>query len=556
MAPISNRFPEITPETILYILPIIGSIDGFVDEPNNAERAKNIPIYYEERGAGSLKRGLELCWKRPPKSIERGFRFGSDPDCEVYLPKSHPEFGELAVSGVHCRIHFNPISGLLLLTDSSKHGTHISNGGGMVKELKAEATTVLESKWTIRIADVYRFSVVIPWENSNYEHYIRKLKEHVPTARYAPQPTPFENTNLEPTNDQKYRKWKPLSKGHFGEVHLFVERSSGNLVAGKEFLTYQEGVNEIKILSKLRHPAIIRFIEIFPRERGQDQSRDQTFKHDILIMEYSPYGDLSKFDLPSWSEADKLEAFCQLLSGLAYLHKIKIMHRDIKLENIVLISHSPLILKYVDFGLSKRVTPEMTLSGTFVYRAPEYFNSEEVLPVADVWSLGVTFLFFYFPKNEVFEFAPTAKVQTSEWPSQVREYAKGIKYLPSQNLLRGMTAHSRISRWSAKHALEYAQDEATKLSAGIPRNFVCGQKRRSRSDNHIDNDDVKRVKSTSLITKTNPTGEHQLEKILPVEAVSQVEETRLVEEKSSSTDAPPAHKRPRLSWLSWLYPLY
>ncbi|KAF3156080.1 hypothetical protein TWF225_010695 [Orbilia oligospora] len=535
--PISNRFPGITPETIVYILPVTGSVTAFVDEPNNAERAKDIPIYYEERGAGNLNRGLELCWNRPPESIERGFRFGSDPDCEVYLPDTHPDLGELAVSRVHCRIHFNSASGLLLLTDSSRDGTYISNGGGMIKELKAEApTTVLESKWTIRIADVYRFSVIIPWDNSNYEHYIQKLKERLPTAQYAPQPTPFKNSNFEPASDQKYRKWKPLSQGNFGKVSLFVDRSSGDLVAGKKFLKYKEGLNEIKILKQLRHPAIIRIIDIFCSQ----------WKQDILIMEYSPHGDISNFDLLGWSEADKLESFRQLLSGLKYLHRNRIMHRDIKLENILLISRSPPVLKYVDFGLSKLVTPQMTPLGTFTYLAPEYFNKEGISFPADVWALGITFLLFYFDKDGVLKFAPTMGNQKPIWPSQVRNYAKDIKYLPSQILLRGMTAHSQSTRWNAKQALEYVQDEVARLSAGTPGNSVCGQKRRRCSDKHIDNEEVTTVKSTSLVKETSQAKEtQQLEKVMPVEAINPVEK------KPSGTDVAPAKKRQRLSWWSW-----
>lgn len=63
----------------------------------------------------------------------------------------------------------------------------------MVRELKAEApTAVLESKWTIKIADVYRFSVTIPWDNSNCEHYIKKLKEQLPTVQYPPNLPPLK----------------------------------------------------------------------------------------------------------------------------------------------------------------------------------------------------------------------------------------------------------------------------------------------------------------------------------------------------------------------------
>jgi serine/threonine protein kinase len=83
----------------------------------------------------------------------------------------------------------------------------------------------------------------------------------------------------------------------------------------------------------------------------------------------------------------------QLACALYYLHSYGIMHRDIKLENIMMTDNSEeSVPKLVDFGLSKIIGPQETAVdpfGTVGYAAPEILRKQPYSKSVDIWSLGV-----------------------------------------------------------------------------------------------------------------------------------------------------------------------
>ncbi|PNH00490.1 Calcium/calmodulin-dependent protein kinase type 1D, partial [Tetrabaena socialis] len=99
----------------------------------------------------------------------------------------------------------------------------------------------------------------------------------------------------------------------------------------------------------------------------------------------------------NYTEKDASALIRQILSGVAYLHKQGIVHRDLKLENMVMLNErddSP--VKIADFGLSKFFSPETVLStmcGSPQYVAPEVLGVgdglKEYSPAVDMWSVGV-----------------------------------------------------------------------------------------------------------------------------------------------------------------------
>ena len=97
------------------------------------------------------------------------------------------------------------------------------------------------------------------------------------------------------------------------------------------------------------------------------------------------------------AESDAAQWFAQILQGVAFVHRMGICHRDLKLENVLL--HSDGTVKIADFGMSKdfsqSIVETRTRIGTLAYLAPELFEYDGEGPTGylpepvDVWALGV-----------------------------------------------------------------------------------------------------------------------------------------------------------------------
>lgn len=120
----------------------------------------------------------------------------------------------------------------------------------------------------------------------------------------------------------------------------------------------------------------------------------------FLLTELLSGGELldAVLERGNYSEADACSCFRQLLKGVAYLHSQGIVHRDLKLENLMLASQEDISkVKIVDFGLAKRlangVSKMATVCGTPQYVAPEIIQGNVELrgysKSVDMWSAGV-----------------------------------------------------------------------------------------------------------------------------------------------------------------------
>lgn len=113
-----------------------------------------------------------------------------------------------------------------------------------------------------------------------------------------------------------------------------------------------------------------------------------------IVMEFCPYGQLCQFlkQCESLYPLLVIDWSRQIASGMAYLHKHMIIHRDLKSPN-VLISHNN-ILKISDFGTSRQMggdchSTKMSFAGTVAWMAPEVIRNEPCSEKIDVWSFGV-----------------------------------------------------------------------------------------------------------------------------------------------------------------------
>lgn len=149
---------------------------------------------------------------------------------------------------------------------------------------------------------------------------------------------------------------------------------------------YKNVLREISILRQLRHRNIIQFIEVICFEE----------EHKVyVVMELAEGGELFRYivDKIVLGEAAARKFFRQLVSAVEYLHGNFVVHRDLKLENILLNKRQDSI-KVADFGLSEVIEPGKLCKkrcGSLQYMAPEIIDDDcgYVGPPSDIWSMGV-----------------------------------------------------------------------------------------------------------------------------------------------------------------------
>ena len=186
-----------------------------------------------------------------------------------------------------------------------------------------------------------------------------------------------------------YEIVSPLGAGMSSHVYLAAEKGTRRLCALKSVFKKADGVNvdkirrEIEIMKECRHPFIIHY---------HDVTEDEN--HILIRMEYCEGGTLGdtimrKGPLP---EDIAVVLFSELCFAVHYLHKTRnIIHRDIKLENVLLDENGHVRLS--DFGFSTFLEDDephkRTVCGTPAYAAPEMITREAYTSKTDVWSLGV-----------------------------------------------------------------------------------------------------------------------------------------------------------------------
>ena len=131
--------------------------------------------------------------------------------------------------------------------------------------------------------------------------------------------------------DKYYKKIKDLGSGSYGAVYLAKNVVMDNIVAIKTIEKTEDNMvddleikNEINILKKLSHPNIVKVYEFF-----------DTILYYYIVTEYCKKGELFSYIKNRYSERQLSVLFYQVFSGLCYLHEKKIIHRDLKLENIM-----------------------------------------------------------------------------------------------------------------------------------------------------------------------------------------------------------------------------
>uniref|UniRef100_A0A2P2I967 cyclin-dependent kinase n=1 Tax=Hirondellea gigas TaxID=1518452 RepID=A0A2P2I967_9CRUS len=237
----------------------------------------------------------------------------------------------------------------------------------------------------------------------------------------------------------KYRTLEKIGEGTYGIVYKAKDVSSGEILALKQIGldAADEGIpstaiREISLLKQLQHPNIVRLYDVIHTEKQLTlvfEYLDQDLKK---YLDNSGGGGLTLYIIKSFLH--------QLLAGIAFCHKHRVLHRDLKPQNLLINVEGD--LKLADFGLARAFgipvrsyTHEVV---TLWYRAPDVLlGSRNYSTPVDIWSIGCIFYEMatgkpLFPGrsdsdqlDKIFQILGTPTVET--WPGMVNypDYKKG-----------------------------------------------------------------------------------------------------------------------------------
>ncbi|KAF2003424.1 kinase-like protein [Amniculicola lignicola CBS 123094] len=270
-------------------------------------------------------------------------------------------------------------------------------------------------------------------------------------------------------NVGNYTLGRLIGKGSFGKVYLASHKlTNGSKVVLKSAKKEDSNLaREIHHHRQFLHPHIARLYEVIVTE-----------KLVWLVLEYCPGDELYNYLLRKGpiEPAKVQKIFTQLVGAVTYVHNKSCVHRDLKLENILLDKHEN--VKLVDFGFTREYEGKssylQTWCGTVCYSAPEMLKGEKYAGErVDVWSLGIilfALLAGELPFDDDDEMITKMKILKEEpkypdtFPPQAKELIQSL--LSKRPLLRPSLADILQNSWLAEHAPR--QQEILKLQQPAP----------------------------------------------------------------------------------------
>lgn len=192
-----------------------------------------------------------------------------------------------------------------------------------------------------------------------------------------------------------YELGQTIGEGAFARVVMGLDRATLEKFAVKiiekeihDELNQQFIWRELNCMKSISHPNIVRTYDIF-----------DTKNRLYIVLEYMPGGTLGEIlkKVGRFNEHQARVILRDILSGVAYLHDMSIVHRDLKLKNILCeTKEMPVRVKLADFGLANfvgvRTVSKVALKsqvGSPHYVAPEVLREDPYGPVVDTWAVGV-----------------------------------------------------------------------------------------------------------------------------------------------------------------------
>ncbi|KAJ7405247.1 serine/threonine kinase 36 [Willisornis vidua] len=256
---------------------------------------------------------------------------------------------------------------------------------------------------------------------------------------------------------EKYHVLEMIGEGSFGRVYKGRRKHSAQVVAlkfipkvGRSEKELKNLQREIEIMRGLHHPNIIQMLDSFETDKEVVVVTDYAEGELFQILEDD--GNLPEDQVTSMVVA--MQCFqqvqtiaAQLVSALYYLHSHRILHRDMKPQNILLGKDG--VVKLCDFGFARAMSIHTmvltSIKGTPLYMSPELVEERPYDHTADLWSVGCILYELFvgtppFYTNSIFHLVSLIVKDTVKWPTAMTSVFKSFL----QGLLM-KNPHQRLS---------------------------------------------------------------------------------------------------------------
>ncbi|NXI09357.1 STK36 kinase, partial [Irena cyanogastra] len=229
---------------------------------------------------------------------------------------------------------------------------------------------------------------------------------------------------------ENYHVLEMIGEGSFGRVYRGRRKHSAQVVAlkfipkvGRSEKELKNLQREIEIVRDLHHPNIIQMLDSF-----------ETAKEVVVVTDYAE-GELFQIleDDGTLPEDQVQTIAAQLISALYYLHSHRILHRDMKPQNILLGKDG--VVKLCDFGFARAMSIHTmvltSIKGTPLYMSPELVEERPYDHTADLWSVGCILYELFvgtppFYTNSIFQLVSLIIKDPVKWPTTMSPVFKSF----------------------------------------------------------------------------------------------------------------------------------
>ncbi|NXY76235.1 STK36 kinase, partial [Glareola pratincola] len=229
---------------------------------------------------------------------------------------------------------------------------------------------------------------------------------------------------------EKYHVLEMIGEGSFGRVYKGRRKHSAQVVAlkfipkvGRSEKELKNLQREIEIMRGLHHPNIVQMLDSF-----------ETDKEVVVVTDYAE-GELFQIleDDGSLPEDQVQTIAAQLISALYYLHSHRILHRDVKPQNILLDKDG--VVKLCDFGFARAMSIHTmvltSIKGTPLYMSPELVEERPYDHTADLWSVGCILYELFvgtppFYTSSIFQLVSLIVKDPVKWPEAISPVFKSF----------------------------------------------------------------------------------------------------------------------------------